>query len=80
VFLPSNGAISWQSPRQSLIAMSTLKAKFIAYSEVSRERSAQMPNSQPFLQTHGCKWGRYTHESNGFEVIGGQLEVNWRSI
>jgi len=37
VFLASNGAISWQSRKQSLIAMSTLKAKFIACSEASRE-------------------------------------------
>jgi hypothetical protein len=37
VFLASNGAISWQSRNQSLIAMSTLKAEFIAWSEASRE-------------------------------------------
>jgi len=37
VFLASNGAISWQSRKQSLIAMSTLKAEFIACSEASRE-------------------------------------------
>jgi hypothetical protein len=37
VFLASNGAISWQSRKQSLIAMSTLKAEFIAWSEASRE-------------------------------------------
>jgi len=37
VFLASNGAISWQSWKQSLIAMSTLEAEFIACSEASRE-------------------------------------------
>ena len=37
VFLANNGAISWQSRKQSLIAMSTLEAKFIACSEASRE-------------------------------------------
>jgi len=37
VFLASNGAISKQSRKQSLIAMSTLEAKFIACSEASRE-------------------------------------------
>jgi len=37
VFLASNGAISWQSRKQSLIAMSTLKAEFIPCSESSRE-------------------------------------------
>jgi hypothetical protein len=37
VFLASNGAVSWQSRKQSLIAMSTLEAQFIACSEVSRE-------------------------------------------
>jgi hypothetical protein len=37
VFLASNGAISWQSRKQSLIAMSTLKAEFIPCSEVSIE-------------------------------------------
>jgi len=37
VFLASNGAISWQSRKQSLIAMSTLEAEFIACSEASRE-------------------------------------------
>jgi len=33
VFLASNGAILWQSRKQSLIAMSTLKTEFIACSE-----------------------------------------------
>ena len=37
VFLASDGAISWQFRKQSLIAMSTLKAEFIACSEASRE-------------------------------------------
>jgi hypothetical protein len=37
VFLASNGAISWQSQKQSLIAMSTLEAEFIACLEASRE-------------------------------------------
>jgi len=37
VFLASNGAISWQSQKQSLIAMSTLEAEFIACSEASSE-------------------------------------------
>ena len=36
-FLPSNGAMLWQSPKDSFIAMSTPKAEFIAYSEASRE-------------------------------------------
>ena len=33
MFLASIGAISWQSRKQSLITMPTLKAKFIACSE-----------------------------------------------
>jgi hypothetical protein len=37
VFLASTGAISWHSQKQSLIAMSTLAAEFIACSEASRE-------------------------------------------
>jgi len=37
VFLTSNGAISWQSWKQSLIAMTTLEAKIITCSEVSKE-------------------------------------------
>jgi hypothetical protein len=38
VFLASNGGtVSWQSRKQSLIAMSTLEAEFIACSEASRE-------------------------------------------
>jgi hypothetical protein len=37
VFLASDGAISWQSPEQSLIAMSTLEAEFITCSEACRE-------------------------------------------
>jgi len=37
VILPSNGAMSWQSRKQSLIPMSTLEAEFIACSEASRE-------------------------------------------
>jgi hypothetical protein len=37
VFLASNGAISWQSRKQSLIAMSTLEAELIACPEASRE-------------------------------------------
>jgi hypothetical protein len=37
VFLASNGAISWQSRKQSLIAMSSIVAEFIACSEACRE-------------------------------------------
>jgi hypothetical protein len=38
MFLASNGgAVSWQSRKQGLIAMSTLEAEFIACSEASRE-------------------------------------------
>jgi len=37
VFLTSNRAILWLSQKQSLIAMSTLEAEFIACSEASRE-------------------------------------------
>jgi len=37
VILSSNGAISWQSRKQSLIAMSPLEAEFIACSEASIE-------------------------------------------
>jgi hypothetical protein len=38
VFLANNGgAVSWQSRKQGLIAMSTLEAEFIACSEASRE-------------------------------------------
>jgi len=37
VFLLSNGAVSWQSRKLDLIAMSTLKAEYIACSEGSRE-------------------------------------------
>jgi len=37
VFLASNGAISWQSRKQILIAMSTPEAEFIACLEASRE-------------------------------------------
>jgi hypothetical protein len=37
VFLASNGALSWQSRKQSLIAMSTLEAEFIICLEASRE-------------------------------------------
>jgi len=37
VFLASNGAISWQSRKQSLIALSNPEAKFIACLEASRE-------------------------------------------
>jgi len=37
VFLANNGAISWQSRKQSLIAMSTIQAEFIACLEASRE-------------------------------------------
>jgi len=36
-FLLSNGAVSWQSRKQDLIAMSTLEAKYIACSKGSRE-------------------------------------------
>jgi hypothetical protein len=43
-------------------------------------RSAQMPNSQPLLCTHGRKCGRYTHESNGFVVIGGQFMVKVKVV
>jgi hypothetical protein len=35
VFLLSNGAVSWQSRKQDLIAMSTLEAEYIACSKVS---------------------------------------------
>jgi len=37
VFLANNGAVSWQSRKQGLIALSTLEAEFIACSEASRE-------------------------------------------
>jgi len=37
VFLTSNGAISWPSRKECLIARTTLDAKFIACSEASRE-------------------------------------------
>jgi hypothetical protein len=37
VFLLSNGAGSWKSQKQDIIAMSTLKAEYIACSEGSRE-------------------------------------------
>jgi len=37
VFLLSNGAVSWQSRKQDLIAMSTLEAEYIACSDSSRE-------------------------------------------
>jgi hypothetical protein len=37
VFPASDGAISWQSRKGSLIAKSTLEAEFIACSEASRE-------------------------------------------
>jgi len=37
VFLKTNGEVSWQSWKQSLVAISTLKVKFIACSEASRE-------------------------------------------
>jgi hypothetical protein len=37
IFLTSSGAISWQSRKQDLIAMSTLEAEYIACSEASRE-------------------------------------------
>ena len=37
VFLASNGAVSWQSRKQGLIAMSSLEAECIACSEASRE-------------------------------------------
>ena len=37
VFLATNGAISWQSQKQSLITMWTLEAEFIACLEASRE-------------------------------------------
>jgi len=37
VFLLCNGAVSWQSRKQDLIAMSTLEAEYIACSEGSRE-------------------------------------------
>jgi len=37
VFLASNGAVSWQSRKQGLIAMSTLDAEFIPCLEASRE-------------------------------------------
>jgi hypothetical protein len=37
VFLPSIGAISWQTQKQSVIALSTLKADFISCLEASGE-------------------------------------------
>jgi len=37
VFLATNGAVSWQSRKQSLIGMSTLESEFLACSEASRE-------------------------------------------
>jgi len=37
VFLASNGAVSWQSRKQCLIAMSTFEAEFITCSEASTE-------------------------------------------
>jgi len=37
VFLLSNGAVSWQSRKQDLIAMSTLEAEYIACPKGSRE-------------------------------------------
>jgi hypothetical protein len=37
VFLINNGTISWQSKSQTVIALSTLKAEFIAYSDGTRE-------------------------------------------
>ena len=37
MLLDSDGAILWQPRKQSLITMSTLDAKFIAWSEASRE-------------------------------------------
>jgi len=37
VFLASNGAVSWQSRKRGLIAMSTLEAEFIARLEASTE-------------------------------------------
>jgi len=37
VFLLSNGAVSWQSRKQDLIAMSTVEAEYISCSERSRE-------------------------------------------
>jgi len=37
IFLLSNGAVSWQSQKQDLIAMSTLEAKYIVCSEGSHE-------------------------------------------
>jgi len=42
VFLASNWAVSWQSRKQSLIAMSTLEAVFIGCSEASREAKCSL--------------------------------------
>jgi len=43
VFLAINGAVSWQSWKQGLIAMSTLEAEFIACSEASRAAKWLLP-------------------------------------
>jgi hypothetical protein len=51
VLLASNGPISWQSWKQSLIAMSTLQAKFIACSEPSRESKWLL---QLQMDIHSC--------------------------
>jgi len=50
VFLASDGAISRQSRKQSLIAMTTLEAEFIACSEASREAKWLLP---PQKDIHG---------------------------
>jgi len=42
VFLLSNGAVSWQSRKRDLIAMSTLEAEYIACSEGSHEAKWQL--------------------------------------
>jgi len=68
VFLASNGAISWQSRKQSLIAMSTASSPC----QLSRPSSSPTQrHSQLLLRTHGRKCCRYIYESNGFMVIGG---------
>jgi len=53
VFLLINGAVSWQSRKQDLIAMSTVEAEYIACSESSHE-------AQWLLQLHRDTHGKDT--------------------